>query len=173
MSDKRIVIRRGTHRDEAVAFYLARQVCRYIQELGYPCVLETKPLSATAWGEMLRGRKKRFDFKEKGIIYFSFHSTPLEFIENEVIADSGITCGGMPSIHVDMPAVYRKITNPHILERREQWANGDKQRLRYADNYMREVADVKASIEAGLAGDDVVREIAKVIIEYTNGETNV
>jgi len=151
MENDRIVVKRGTHRDETVAFYLAPKVVQHIQEQGYPCVLETKPLSATTWGEMLHGAKKRFDFKERGGIYFTFHNTPVErtLTTYPFYIESDVTCCGRPHFYVEIPAVYRDITNPSVLERVEQWTNGSSQRPGYADAYMRRVADVRASTERG------------------------
>lgn len=151
MDNDRIVIRRGTHRDETVAFYLAPKVVQYIQEQGYPCILETKPLSATMWGEMLHGTKERFSFRERGGIYFTFHNTDIEVLPftYPFYIESVVTCDGRPHFYVEIAAVYRDITNPSVLERVEQWTNGSSQRPGYADSYMHRVADVPASIQKG------------------------
>ena len=162
----RIVLRRGTHRNEAVAFYLAPQVCQYLQQLGYSCVLETKPLLATAYGKMLKGREKRSNFRFKGDLYISFHDQPAG-VSGLYFRDHERTCNGKRNVVVEIPAIYREITNPTILERVEKWIDRNKQRRYLAEDrgYMRQVSDVKASIVAGLAGEDVVKEIAERILK--------
>ena len=164
----RIVIRRGTHRDEAVAFYLAPKVCQYLQEHGYDCALETKPLLATTWGEMLKGQTERFDFTEKGDIYFTFHNSDFqEFGNFPYFLESERTCNGSFHFCVEIPAVYRDITNKSILERVEYWDERNRQRPSYAEFYMRRIADVRASVKAGLITDKwPVIFIGERMLEY-------
>lgn len=164
MKRSTIVIRRGVHPNEASAFYLAGQVHTYLRNRGCDCVLETKPLSSTAWGEMMHGTKYPFHFRKRGT-YFSFHNTPVEQLSAVVFVPCTFSGEALVGADVEIPAVYKPVTNPHVMARREQWANGHARRRTFSDDYMKEVAEVRASRGAGLLTDELVKEIAEQIIE--------
>lgn len=119
---------------------------------------------------MLRGKKIKSSFRKRGSLYVSFHNDDVNSFNGILFIDESETCDGMPSIVVEIPAVFREISNPHVLLKIEKWVNGNKHRRNYAVDwgYMRKVVDVKTSMATGLAGDEMIRKVAEGIIRYAN-----
>lgn len=164
-----LVIAIREHPNEASAFYLGKKVYERLVQLGYDARLERCPIELTPLG-FIKGYQFDHSYKklmrwylsllEDGDVLLSFHNTRentdrrnAPYFINEEYDNIWI---------LEIPATYKNMGNPVILERAEELSRENSNVLPNF-GYIIKVVDMKACREKGQLTEEFVDKLTDMI----------